>query len=141
MSGWGDYPQMNWDQRMVYDAYGASMSQFNPSQPFNDPPEASTSYQPDADENLIFYQPDVDKGLAERFQDVLKAADQPLYADCRDGLGPGQPARNRIGPLLCGPGPVNRFGPGTGLPARWYSGPGPGPVRAGIYLFFFLKFF
>ncbi|CAH9127455.1 unnamed protein product, partial [Cuscuta epithymum] len=82
MSAWGDRAEMRWDQQMVYDAYGVPMSQFNPPQPPNDPPEASTSYQPDADENPTFYQPYVDEGLAERFQDVLKAADQPLYADC-----------------------------------------------------------
>ncbi|CAH9100611.1 unnamed protein product [Cuscuta europaea] len=82
MSAWGDTAEMRWEQRMVYDAYGASMSQFNPPQPSNDPPEASTSYQPHEDENPIFYEPYVDEGLAERFQDILKAADQPLYADC-----------------------------------------------------------
>ncbi|CAH9138523.1 unnamed protein product [Cuscuta epithymum] len=82
MSAWGDRAEMRWDQQMVYDAYGVPISQFNPPQPPNDPPEASTSYQPDADENPTFYQPYVDEGLAERFQDVLKAADQPLYADC-----------------------------------------------------------
>ncbi|CAH9145642.1 unnamed protein product [Cuscuta epithymum] len=82
MSGWGDRDQMRWDQIMVYDAYGPSMSEFNPPQPCNDPPEASTSYQADADENPIFYQSYVDEGLAERFQGVLKAADQPLYVDC-----------------------------------------------------------
>ncbi|CAH9097982.1 unnamed protein product [Cuscuta europaea] len=92
MSGWGDYDQMTWDQRMAYDVYGASTMQFNPPQPFNDLPEASTSYQPDADEDQTFYQSVADEypnshvphieDLAERFQDVLKAADQPLYADC-----------------------------------------------------------
>ncbi|CAH9080101.1 unnamed protein product [Cuscuta epithymum] len=83
MGEWGDYDQMTWGHQMVYDIFGASTSQFNHNvEPLNNPPQSQSSNVPHGDENPSSYVPYYVDELGERFQDVLKAADQPLYADC-----------------------------------------------------------
>ncbi|KAL0437695.1 UNVERIFIED_CONTAM: hypothetical protein Sradi_0477400 [Sesamum radiatum] len=76
---WGDVEQMNWDQRMVYDAAGPHFfsAHLNP-----EPVGACSSFPTDGTEaGPSSYSYDVSR-LSDRFFDVVRAADQPLYNGC-----------------------------------------------------------
>ncbi|VFR03472.1 unnamed protein product [Cuscuta campestris] len=69
VSTWGNYENMTWDQRVVYDVMAPNA--FLVSSNFNDVP-SSSSHQHTDDINT----------LSDQFLEVLKAADEPLYPDC-----------------------------------------------------------
>ncbi|KAL0430494.1 UNVERIFIED_CONTAM: hypothetical protein Sradi_0675400 [Sesamum radiatum] len=75
----GDVEQMNWDQRMVYDAAGPHFfsAHLNP-----EPVGACSSFPTDGTEaGPSSYSYDVSR-LSNRFFYVVRAADQPLYNGC-----------------------------------------------------------
>ncbi|CAH9111690.1 unnamed protein product [Cuscuta epithymum] len=78
MAAWGNYADMEWEQRMVYDLVGSSA--FSNNHPDTYPNNDFTAHS-NAGEGPSSYFYDVD-ALGTRFQDVLKSADQPLYSDC-----------------------------------------------------------
>ncbi|KAL0400231.1 UNVERIFIED_CONTAM: hypothetical protein Sradi_2366400 [Sesamum radiatum] len=72
---------MNWDQRMVYDA---ARPHFFSAHPNPEPVGASSSFPIDGTEaGPSSYGYDVSR-LSDRFFDVVRAADQPLYNDLSD---------------------------------------------------------
>ncbi|KAL0434382.1 UNVERIFIED_CONTAM: hypothetical protein Slati_2772500 [Sesamum latifolium] len=76
---WGDVEQMNWDQRMVYDAAGPH---FFSAHPNPEPVGACSSFPTDGTEaGPSSYSYDVSR-LSDQFFDVVRAADQPLYNGC-----------------------------------------------------------
>ncbi|KAL0378971.1 UNVERIFIED_CONTAM: hypothetical protein Sradi_3202600 [Sesamum radiatum] len=76
---WGDVEQMNWDQRMVYDATGRQLFLAYPNP---EPVDACSSFPIDGTKaNPSSYGYDVSR-LSDRFFDVVRTTDQPLYNDC-----------------------------------------------------------
>ncbi|CAH9097544.1 unnamed protein product [Cuscuta europaea] len=74
MTGWGNYEEMPWEQKMLYDFVGPTT--FQNTQPDNDfTSHSNVNEQPSSS----YYEVDA---LGTRFQEVLKSADQPLYYDC-----------------------------------------------------------
>ncbi|KAL0326564.1 UNVERIFIED_CONTAM: hypothetical protein Sangu_1734400 [Sesamum angustifolium] len=71
---WGNYVQMNWDQRIVYDTVGPQFFSMHQEPEV----EGANSFFP-ADASLFDY--DV-SGLSEQFFNVVHATDQPLYSRC-----------------------------------------------------------
>ncbi|KAL0374014.1 UNVERIFIED_CONTAM: hypothetical protein Sradi_3317100 [Sesamum radiatum] len=71
---WGDYEQMNWDQRMVYDTV---RPQFFSTHPEPEAQGASSSFPAGVSSNDYHV-----SGLSKQFFDVVHAADQPLYSEC-----------------------------------------------------------
>ncbi|KAL0438754.1 UNVERIFIED_CONTAM: hypothetical protein Slati_2358400 [Sesamum latifolium] len=76
---WGDVEQMNWDQRMVYDAAGPHFFSAHP----NPEPVGACSFFPTdgIEASPSSYSYDVSR-LSDRFFDAVRAADQPLYNGC-----------------------------------------------------------
>ncbi|KAL0423239.1 UNVERIFIED_CONTAM: hypothetical protein Sradi_0858700 [Sesamum radiatum] len=76
---WGDVEQMNWDQRMVYDATGLY---FFSAHPNPEPVGACSSIPTDSTKvSPNSYGYDVSR-LSDRFSDVVHVADHPLYNSC-----------------------------------------------------------
>ncbi|KAL0453580.1 UNVERIFIED_CONTAM: hypothetical protein Slati_1336100 [Sesamum latifolium] len=70
---------MNWAQRMVFDAVGQAYSQDGAAD------DGTRSCPLDAGSSSYYYGGgpyNYVSGLADRFHDVLHAADQPLWNDC-----------------------------------------------------------
>ncbi|XP_039131945.1 uncharacterized protein LOC120268722 isoform X1 [Dioscorea cayenensis subsp. rotundata] len=73
--------QMTWDQRMIYDCLRSHVPPMHESYCYD---EAGPSVQPPLDESVLGLQSDEISQLSNRFFDILKAADQPLYVGCEN---------------------------------------------------------
>ncbi|XP_039115956.1 uncharacterized protein LOC120251500 isoform X2 [Dioscorea cayenensis subsp. rotundata] len=72
---------MTWDQRMIYDCLRSHVPPMHESHCYD---EAGPSVQPPLDELVLGLQSDEISQFSNRFFDILKAADQPLYVGCEN---------------------------------------------------------
>ncbi|KAL0448041.1 UNVERIFIED_CONTAM: hypothetical protein Slati_1932000 [Sesamum latifolium] len=76
---WGDAVEMNWAQKMIFDAAGQAYNQDGVAD------DGTRSSPLDVDPSSYYYGGgpyDYVSGLADRFHDVLHAAEQPLWNGC-----------------------------------------------------------